>query len=72
MSEGSQIDWASHDNDAKKMIEEFRDFDLTIGAAINFVNSRDDTLLIITSDHETGGLQILNQAEGNIIIQWST
>lgn len=72
MSEGSQIDWASHDNDAKKMIEEFRDFDLTIGAAINFVNSRDDTLLIITSDHETGGLQILKQAEGNIIIQWGT
>ena len=30
MSEGSQIDWAAHDNDGLTMIEEFKDFDNTI------------------------------------------
>ena len=72
MTEGSQIDWAGHDNDANKMIEEFRDFDLTIKDLIKFVNKNNDTLLIITSDHETGGLQILKQDNDNVIIQWGT
>ena len=72
MTEGSQIDWAGHDNDANKMIEEFRDFDLTIKDLIKFVNKNNDTLLIITSDHETGGLQILKQDNENVIIQWGT
>ena len=72
MTEGSQIDWAGHDNDANKMVEEFRDFDLTIKDLIKFVNKNNDTLLIITSDHETGGLQILKQDNDNVIIQWGT
>ena len=55
MTEGSQIDWAAHDNDANEMIEEFKDFDLTIGDLINFVNEDNETQLIVTSDHETGG-----------------
>ena len=72
MTEGSQIDWAGHDNDANKMVEEFRDFDLTIKDLIKFVNKNNNTLLIVTSDHETGGLQILKQDGDKVIIQWGT
>ena len=72
MTEGSQIDWAGHDNDANKMVEEFRDFDLTIKDLIKFVNKNSNTLLIVTSDHETGGLQILKQDGDKVIIQWGT
>ena len=72
MTEGSQIDWAGHDNNASEMIEEFRDFDLTIKDLINFVNENKETLLIVTSDHETGGLQILRQNDDNVVIQWGT
>lgn len=72
MTEGSQIDWASHDNDASRMIAEFRDFDLSIKYAVEFINTRDDTLLIVTSDHETGGLQILKEDNDLVHIQWGT
>lgn len=72
MSEGSQIDWAAHDNDAKKMITEFEDFDKTIRLAMEYVGKDKDTLLIITADHETGGLQILKQDKDYVEIQWGT
>jgi alkaline phosphatase len=72
MTEGSQIDWASHDNDASRMITEFRDFDLSIKSAVEFINTRDDTLLIVTADHETGGLQILKEDNDLVHIQWGT
>ena len=72
MTEGSQIDWASHDNDASRMITEFRDFDLSIKSIVEFINTRDDTLLIVTADHETGGLQILKEDNDSVHIQWGT
>ena len=72
MTEGSQIDWASHDNDASRMITEFRDFDLSIKSAVEFINTRNDTLLIVTADHETGGLQILKEDKDLVHIQWGT
>ena len=39
---------------------------------IRFVNKNNNTLLIVTSDHETGGLQILKQDGDKVIIQWSS
>ena len=72
MTEGSQIDWAGHDNDAEKMVTEFQDFDNTISDLINFVTEDKETLLIITADHETGGLQILRQNNDRVIFQWGT
>ena len=72
MTEGSQIDWASHDNDASRMITEFRDFDLSIKSAVEFINTKADTLLIVTADHETGGLQILKEDKDSVHIQWGT
>ena len=72
MTEGSQIDWAGHDNDAEKMVTEFQDFDNTISDLINFVTEDEETLLIITADHETGGLQILRQSNDRVTFQWGT
>lgn len=72
MSEGSQIDWASHDNDAATMVVEFKDFDQTIAMAIDFVTSNQETLLLVTADHETGGLQILSQKDDMVKVQWGT
>ena len=72
MSEGSQIDWAAHDNDALTMIEEFKDFDNTIKDLINFVTKDRETLLVITADHETGGLQILKDEDSSVKVQWGT
>jgi len=59
MIEGGAVDWASHDNLTGRMIEEQIDFDLTVDAVIDWINqnsSWDDTLVIVTSDHECGYL----------------
>ena len=54
------------------MITEFQDFDNTISDLINFVTEDEETLLIITADHETGGLQILRQNNDRVTFQWGT
>lgn len=72
MSEGSQIDWAAHDNDAVEMINEYRDFDDTIRAMMNFVSKDKETLLIVTADHETGGLQIMSAEDNKVKVKWGT
>ncbi len=64
MVEGSQIDWAAHDNNAKQVIKEMLDFDKTIEVALNFAQKDGNTLVIITADHETGGMTILNGTFG--------
>ncbi len=61
MVEGGQIDWASHDNEAEKVVESLRGFDKAVKVARDFALSSNDTLLIVTADHETGGLQINSQ-----------
>jgi alkaline phosphatase len=55
MIEASQIDWAGHDNDADWMLQETLDFDNTVKEILDFVVEDGETLLIVTSDHETGG-----------------
>ena len=61
MIEGSQIDWGGHDNDIEYVLTEMLDFDKVIGAAIDFAEQDGNTLVIITADHETGGLTILGE-----------
>lgn len=56
--EGSQIDWAGHANDQQALIKELMDFDQTINNLLNFARKRGDTLVLVTADHETGGLAI--------------
>lgn len=63
MVEGSQIDWAGHSNDAAMMAREMIDFDKTIGAVLDYAQKEGNTLVIVTADHETGGLSLIG---GNI------
>ncbi|MDP4534664.1 alkaline phosphatase [Alkalimonas collagenimarina] len=58
MVEGSQIDWCGHANDIACAMAEMHDFALAIQTAKAFVDANPDTLLIITADHETGGLSL--------------
>ncbi|NQZ12391.1 MAG: alkaline phosphatase [Gammaproteobacteria bacterium] len=55
MIEGGQIDWAGHINDAGWMLHELIKFDEAVEAVYQWVKDRDDTLVIVTADHETGG-----------------
>lgn len=57
MIEGSKIDTCSHSNDLNGMVREFDAFDEAIGVAMEFILENPDTILIVTADHETGGLQ---------------
>ena len=58
MVEGSQIDWGGHANDAEYLMTEMADFNEAIGAAIEFAARDGNTLVVVTADHETGGLAI--------------
>lgn len=58
MVEGSQIDWGGHANDSQYIIDEMRDFDQTIGVALDFAAKQGNTLVIVTADHETGGFSL--------------
>lgn len=60
MVEGSQIDWGSHQNNTVYVVQEMLDFDKAIGKALEFASKDGETLIIVTADHETGGLAILN------------
>lgn len=60
MIESSQIDWASHDNNSMQVVREMLDFDKTIGRVLDFALKDKNTLVIITADHETGGMSILD------------
>jgi len=59
MIEGSQIDWAAHANEGEATVDETLDFDRAIGAALDFAMADGNTLVVITADHETGGVTIL-------------
>lgn len=59
MVEGGKIDWACHANDAAASIKNTIAFDDSIKEAIKFYNKHpDDTLIVVTGDHETGGLTL--------------
>lgn len=57
MIEGGKIDWACHSNDGATMIREITDMDEAVKVAFEFYNQHpDETLIVVTADHETGGL----------------
>ncbi len=79
MIEGGAVDWASHDNQSGRMIEEQIGFDDAVQAVVEWVETNSDwgeTLLIVTGDHETGYLTgpgsdpgwtpIVNNGAGNL------
>ena len=58
MIEGSQIDWGGHANKTSYMVTELLDFDQVIGEVLDYAEADGNTLVIVTADHETGGLTI--------------
>ncbi|KAF1079303.1 MAG: Alkaline phosphatase [Candidatus Rifleibacterium amylolyticum] len=69
MVEGSQIDLAAHDNDMQRVIDETLDFDTAVKSALDFAVADGNTLVVITADHETGGLSFpYKSIEGNKIV----
>lgn len=72
--EGSQIDWAAHHNKTNETIEQTLLFDDAVEVALHFAKEQGDTLLLVTADHETGGLSLLGgDLDGSALeLDWTT
>ena len=68
MGEGGVIDWASHENRTMSTVESVLDFDAAIKVAYEFYKKHPkETLIVVTADHETGGLTL---GAGKATINW--
>jgi alkaline phosphatase len=63
MIEGGRIDHAAHRNDAAGTIRDTLAFDEAVGVALDFRRKNPDTLLIVTADHETGGIALIGHSK---------
>lgn len=67
--EASQIDWGGHKNDIDYVLSEFIDMDKAINKVIEFTKNDKNTIVIVTGDHETGGLAITSGRRRNFQIK---
>ena len=58
--EGSQIDGEAHANNIEGVVAEIVDFDAAVKIAFDYADTHTGTLVVVTADHETGGLTIIN------------
>ena len=74
MIEGSQLDDYGHFNNLDLLMQETHDFDRTIGSVYEWAAEDGETLVIVTADHETGGLTLIDgdKDEGKIVCKFST
>ena len=74
MIEASQIDWGGHGNDTEYIITEMLDFDKAIGEVLDFAEKNGNTLVVITADHETGGMSLTGGdiKSGNVQAHYGT
>ena len=78
MVEGSLIDGMGHANDAKAQQIEMQGFMGAIEVAVAYAAEHEDTLVVVTADHETGGLSIVsadanfNLSEQGVEYRWTT
>ena len=78
MIEGSHIDHAAHANNAEQMTFEMEEFDKVVNAAFDYADKHKGTLVIVTADHETGGVTLnsgskdFTKGESGIDIKFST
>lgn len=73
MIEGANIDHSAHDNNIQDVTHEVVEFHNTVQAVLDWMQGRDDTMLIVTADHETGGLSVTSNGAGNYATAtWST
>ncbi len=67
MVEGGRIDHASHDNDTGRAIGETIALSDAVAVAVRWARARDDTLIVVTADHETGGLRLLGPSPAGVL-----
>lgn len=69
MVEGAKVDYAGHSNSLGGVISEMLSFDLAVAEALKFADKDGSTLVVVTADHETGGLTLVDgdRATGSII-----
>lgn len=74
MVEGSQLDDYGHFNQLDLLMKETLDFDQTIGKMMKWAAQDGETLVVVTADHETGGLTLVdgNKGEGKVTCCFST
>ncbi|MEG1950559.1 MAG: alkaline phosphatase [Odoribacter sp.] len=74
MIEGSQIDHCGHSNSLEAMMEEALDFDRVVGQVFEWAAADGETLVVVTADHETGGLTLVGGSleSGEIVGKFST
>ncbi|MCB2211264.1 alkaline phosphatase [bacterium] len=74
MVEGSQIDWEAHSNEEDELVRRALLFDLAVAEAIEFAKQDGNTLVIITADHETGGMTLTkgNRDGSEVVAQFSS
>jgi len=60
MVEGAKIDYAGHANSLPGSVVEMLSFDLAVAEALKFADSNGETLVVVTADHETGGLTLID------------
>ena len=58
MVEGGRIDWAGHANEAAENLRDLLEMDDAVKVALDFQKSHPDTLVVVTGDHETGGMSM--------------
>ena len=74
MVEGAKIDYAGHSDCLPASIIETLSFDLAVAEALKFADSNGETLVVVTADHETGGLTILDGdlATGHVLAVYNS
>lgn len=71
MCEGGAIDWAAHDNKTMSTVHEILDFNEAIKVAYEFYLAHpEETLIVVTADHETGGMAI-GSSKGSSKVDWA-
>ncbi|NLF31078.1 MAG: alkaline phosphatase, partial [Planctomycetes bacterium] len=74
MVEGARIDHSGHGNHLERNVFETLEFDRTVETVLRWAAQRDDVLVIVTADHETGGLKVVaDRGIGRMPeVTWST
>ncbi len=72
MVEGGMIDKYAHGHDFDHTVRDTLEFDKAVARALDFARRDKHTLVIVTADHETGGLTLLTDAAGALQPMWST
>ncbi len=73
MVEGGRIDHASHANDIARAVRETIAFSEAVAVAVDWARARGDTLIVVTADHETGGLRLLGLSAAGVVpaVSWA-